>query len=378
MSAVNAPVESAKTDGRAEPTRVQVASVEVGHGIAVDCRAVHPAETSHAAAPNSTETSDAAVPHLASASNASRHSAVVNSAAKAAWPSSSSSVHSSVSSSLDGAVHCSVNSSVHSSVNSSVNSSVPSSLDWAVQVFQLPLAAGRDGAAFAADTSHQAENAATVPVIVIDHFYPDVAALRAAACEPSAEFVRDATNFYPGARRQAPAQYQQFLTKLQPLLQDVYGHTPWGGASPWQVLQAAFALTSTAPDKLRPIQMLPHFDTVSPTTLALVHYLVGPEHGGTSFYRHRSSGLCCITERTLPHYGAVLKQQAMAARLHEHPRYQAGDCALFQRIGQVPAAVNRVAIYPAHLLHSGDILQADRLSPDPRVGRLTVSCLLQR
>lgn len=339
MSAVNAPLESAKADGRAEPMRVQVASVEVGHGIAADCRAVHPTETSHAE------------PHLASASNASRHSAVVNSAAKAAWPSSSS----------------------------SVNSSVPSSLDWAVQVFQLPLAAGRDGSqSEAALGSADQANTATVPVIVIDHFYPDVAALRAAACEPSAEFVRDAANFYPGARRQAPAQYQQFLTQLQPLLQNVYGHTPWGGPSPWQVQQAAFALTSTPPDKLRPIQMLPHFDTVSPTTLALVHYLVGPEHGGTSFYRHRSSGLCCITEQTLPAYGAALKQQAIAARLHEHPRYQAGDCALFQRIGQVSAAVNRVAIYPAHLLHSGDILQADRLSPDPREGRLTVSCLLQR
>ena len=34
MSAVNAPLESAKADGRAEPMRVQVASVEVGHGIA--------------------------------------------------------------------------------------------------------------------------------------------------------------------------------------------------------------------------------------------------------------------------------------------------------------------------------------------------------
>ena len=373
MSAVNAPLESAKADGRAEPMRVQVASVEVGHGIAADCSAIPPTETSDAA-PNSTETSDAAAPHHASTSNASRHSAVVNNAAKAIWPSSFSSVNSSVPSSLDGAVHSSVN----SSVNRSVKSSVHSPLDWAVQVFQLPLAAGRDGAAFAADTSHQGENAATVPVIVIDHFYPDVAALRAAACEPSAEFVRDAANFYPGARRQAPAQYQQFLTQLQPLLQNVYGHTPWGGPSPWQVLQAAFALTSTPPDKLRPIQMLPHFDTVSPTTLALVHYLVGPEHGGTSFYRHRSSGLCCLTEQTLPAYGAALKQQAIAARLHEHPRYQAGDCALFQRIGQVSAAVNRVAIYPAHLLHSGDILQADRLSPDPREGRLTVSCLLQR
>lgn len=269
-----------------------------------------------------------------------------------------------------------VESGTANSVAQDTWSALPSSSNSSVQVFQLPLAAGRDGTAFAADTSRQGENAATVPVIVIDHFYPDVAALRAAACEPSAEFVRDAANFYPGARRQAPAQYQQFLSQLQPLLQNVYGHTPWGGPSPWQVLQAAFALTSTPPDKLRPIQMLPHFDTVSPTTLALVHYLVGPEHGGTSFYRHRSSGLSCITEQTLPAYGAALKQQAIAARLHEHPRYQAGDCALFQRIGQVSAAVNRVAIYPAHLLHSGDILQADRLSPDPRVGRLTVSCLL--
>lgn len=354
MRAENAPVASAVADGRAEPTRVQAASVEVGYGIAADCSAVHPSETSQAAAPHPE-------PHHASTLNASRQSAVVNcavvnSAAHASWPSSS---------------HCLSHSLLHSPV--------PSSLDWAVQVLQLPLTAGRDVAqSEAALGSADQANTATVPVIVIDHFYPDVAALRAAACEPSAEFVRDAANFYPGARREAPAQYQQFLTRLQPLLQDVYGHTPWGGASPWQVLQAAFALTCTPPEKLRPIQMLPHFDTVSPTTLALVHYLVGPEHGGTSFYRHRSSGLSCITEQTLPAYGAALKQQAIAARLHEHPRYQAGDCALFQRIGQVSAAVNRVAIYPAHLLHSGDILQANQLSPDPREGRLTVSCLLQR
>lgn len=259
---------------------------------------------------------------------------------------------------------------------------------WAVQVLPLPMTESDAPPAYGATLGLNAFRPASVPVIVIDDFYPDVQSLRQAAAEPSADFVRDGANFYPGARRQAPADYAQFLQLLQPLLRQVYGATPWGpataepssaeSAATWQVLQAAFALTSTPPAQLRPIQMLPHFDTVSPNTLALVHYLVGPEHGGTSFYRHRSSGLCCITEPTLAGYGAALKQQAIAARLHEHPRYQAGDCALFQRIGQVTAAVNRVAIYPAHLLHSGDILQADGLSADPRLGRLTVSCLLQR
>lgn len=247
--------------------------------------------------------------------------------------------------------------------------------DWSVHVLQLPLLAG------AADLDNAAMPVmvpAMVPVVVIDHFYPDVEGLRHAACQHAGEFVRDANNFYPGARCQAPHTYQQFLSKLQLLLRHVYGNTPWGRGGAHQVQQAAFALTCTPPTQLRPIQMLPHFDTVSPNTLALVHYLAGPEQGGTSFYRHRSSGLCCITEQTLPHYGAELKQQAIAARLHENPSYQAGDSALFQRIGQVTAAVNRVAIYPAHLLHSGDILQAENLSADPRLGRLTVSCLLQQ
>lgn len=231
------------------------------------------------------------------------------------------------------------------------------------------------------------------PVLVIDELLPGAAALRDYAGTQA--FIADPANFYPGVRCAAPAGYALALQALWPLVSQIWprsgesgGSGEWGGSGdgqPWramQVRQAAFAITTTAPRHLRPIQMLPHIDTSSDDTLALVHYLMSPEHGGTSFYRHRSSGLERISETALPGYAAALKQEALAQQLHLTPGYQAGDSALFQRIGQVEAQFNRALIYPANLLHSGDILQAlapeqERLSAEPAHGRLTVSCLLQ-
>lgn len=225
------------------------------------------------------------------------------------------------------------------------------------------------------------------PVLVIDELLPGAAALRDYASTQA--FAADAANFYPGVRCPAPAGYTVALQALWPLVSQIWPRSgEWGGSGdgqPWramQVRQAAFAITTTAPRHLRPIQMLPHIDTASDNTLALVHYLMGSEHGGTSFYRHRSSGLERISEAALPGYAAALKQEALAQQLHLTPGYQAGDSALFQRIGQVEARFNRAVIYPANLLHSGDILQAlapeqERLSAEPVHGRLTVSGLLQ-
>lgn len=233
------------------------------------------------------------------------------------------------------------------------------------------------------------------PVLVIDDVLPGAAALLDYAGTQA--FSADAANFYPGVRCPAPAGYALALQALWPLVSQIWPRSGQCGASggfsegstadgqPWRAMlvrQAAFAITTTAPRQLRPIQMLPHIDTAGDDTLALVHYLMGSEHGGTSFYRHRSSGLERISETALPGYAAALKQEALAQQLHLTPGYQAGDSALFQRIGQVEAQFNRALIYPANLLHSGDILQALSLEQNPQAatpagGRLTVSCLLQ-
>lgn len=215
------------------------------------------------------------------------------------------------------------------------------------------------------------------PLLQIDGLCGDIGWLQQAATE--AVFQADPKNFYPGVRSQAPARYTAMLQALAPTLTPVFfpehGNDPVKGQ--WHVQQAAFAITTQAPATLRPIQMLPHFDTTCGYTLALVHYLAGEEQGGTSFYQHRATGFQTITEARLPAYASLLKQQAQAAQLHLKPQYQQGDSDLFRRVHQVVAKPDRALVYHASTLHSGDLLKPERLSADPRQGRLTVSCLLR-
>lgn len=209
------------------------------------------------------------------------------------------------------------------------------------------------------------------PLLIIDDLLNDSHWLQQQAL--AGDYQADPANFYPGIRCQTPASYQQALTALLPLLQRVYAPQ----AQQLRLLTSAFSLASTPAGQLKPIQMLPHFDTVEPLQLAMVHYLCDASHGGTAFYRHQYTGFERIDAARLPSYATLLKQQAMAARLHENPSYISGDTELFQQITKVEARVNRAIIYPGNLLHSGDIRQVGAKAADPAHGRLTISSFLQ-
>lgn len=209
------------------------------------------------------------------------------------------------------------------------------------------------------------------PVLVIDNLLLDTAWLCQHAQQ--ADFSGQADNYYPGIRAATPLLYQVAIRQvLFPLLHNVFAPK----ASELRMLMSAYSIATTKTSELRPIQMLPHFDTVEPTQLAMVHYLCGKEQGGTSFYRHNETGFERINAQRLPGYAQLLKQQAKAARLHEKPGYMNGSTPLFERMEQVEAQFNRAVIYPGSLLHSGDIQQA-LLSADPSKGRLTISSFLQ-
>lgn len=209
------------------------------------------------------------------------------------------------------------------------------------------------------------------PLLVIDHFFPAPDWLWQQAQQ--GDYQADPANFYPGVRAPTPQSYQDALQNLLPLLQQVYAPQ----AQHLRVLSSAFSLACTPAAQLKPIQMLPHFDTVEPHQLAMVHYLCDARQGGTAFYRHRYSGFERISAERLQSYGPVLKQQAMAARLHESPRYMHGSSALFQQIAEVEACFNRAVIYPGNLLHSGNIRELAASAADPAKGRLTISSFLQ-
>ena len=211
------------------------------------------------------------------------------------------------------------------------------------------------------------------PLVVIDDLVDDPEALIALA-EADPPFVAQPTDYYPGIRKPISNTYSDILLqKVEPVLRDVFGlehqYQP-------QVRLSAFSLTTTQPQNLRPIQCVPHIDNHAPNQFAVVHYLCQEKFGGTSFYRHRSTGYETITAERLEHYFKVLKQEVMADDSAGRD-YINGNTRLFERIARIKVRFNRALIYRSCSLHSGDISAAVGLSSDPRVGRLTLNSFIE-
>lgn len=171
-------------------------------------------------------------------------------------------------------------------------------------------------------------------------------------------YAKDAGNFYPGMRKAAP---QAYVECLEAFISQLLNGTP-------RILTSLFSIASQDPRTLKPIQSIPHFDTCEENQLGAVHYLCGPKHGGTSFYRHRSSGFERITPEREGTYIRALEREATTHGLPK-PGYINGDTALFERFEQVEARFNRLILYPSNLLHAGDIRE-------PLGERLTVTSFI--
>jgi hypothetical protein len=212
-----------------------------------------------------------------------------------------------------------------------------------------------------------------IPLLIIDGFANKPDDLISCAGDGSL-FRADQQNFYPGKRFLAPAVYsEQICKKYLPLFKSYFG---FDTAMSAKALMSAFAVSDRSPEHLKPIQMLPHFDTANINQLAVVHYLCEPEHGGTSFYRHRASAYECITSARLVSYGQQLKKEAIAHQLHKTPCYVNSNNSLFEQFYSVAAGMNRAVIYPSMALHSGDINPILGLSSDPKIGRLTIGSFI--
>ncbi len=206
------------------------------------------------------------------------------------------------------------------------------------------------------------------PLVVIDEFSTDADALLEAA--KTASYTR-AGQHYPGDRAAAPAEYLVSRSSLLgQLLNDVFGFRK--GAD---LISCDFSIVTTRPQDLTPIQRLPHFDSASANTLALLHYLCPAEAGGTSFYRHRATGFETISLGRTETYDSALHAELNKTGLPP-AAYFSGAGAQFERIGQVPAQFNRMVIYRGFLLHSGDILQPERIGQGIESARITLNTFL--
>ncbi len=228
-----------------------------------------------------------------------------------------------------------------------------------------------DGHASLTKLSFGREN---TPLLIIDNFAKNYHELIEEAGDGSL-FVADTKNFYPGKRKLTKASYaEQICSHYLSLFTDYFGFKHKNSA---RSIISAFAISDQKPEQLRPMQMLPHFDTTQSNQLAVVHYLCDAEHGGTSFYRHRSSDFEVITAERLVDYGRQLKKEAMANQIHLNPCYMKGSNNMFEKIYSVEAKMNRAIVYPSNVLHSGNINPAMGLSLNPEKGRLTIGSFIE-
>ncbi len=138
---------------------------------------------------------------------------------------------------------------------------------------------------------------------------------------------------------------------------------------------STYSLVTLAPDKLKPIQRIPHYDHADGKLIAIMHYLLGPETGGTAFYRHKRTGFETITPEREPAYNAGL--QADEAEYGVPPeRYYYGDTDRYELIGEIEAKPDRLILYRGRILHSGVIPRPEDLTTDPQTGRLTINMFL--
>jgi hypothetical protein len=177
---------------------------------------------------------------------------------------------------------------------------------------------------------------------------------------------------YPGVRAPLPPDVSfAWLGELSPLLDNVFGKAPKG----WEI-QAWFSLVTSKPEELIPMQRFPHVDGTDPNQLAMMLYLHRTKHGGTGFFRHRSTGLECLSDETFPRYREALQDDVQKGGLPE-AAYVSDGRPYFECIHKSEGSFNEAIIYRGNLLHSGIISCDEQLSADPKEGRLTINAFFR-
>jgi hypothetical protein len=214
------------------------------------------------------------------------------------------------------------------------------------------------------------------PVCIIDDFLLDSsAAINAANKRTFKQQYNSNGTHYPGVRAPVGEEYDMaLLDALLPVLYKVYKVPnnltlyPRGGA---------YSLLTQTEESLQPLQCLPHYDNASTFSFAMLHYLNPGKFGGTGFYRHKPSGFENISsDRRATYLHSV--QDFIARHGQPKQQYFTRSDEHFDLLETIEYEANRLVIYPATLLHSAFIEQADRdVNADPETGRLSANFFIE-
>lgn len=205
-------------------------------------------------------------------------------------------------------------------------------------------------------------------LVVADAFVGETGAVIDAAAA-LAPFGRAKGSYYPGLRRilgerdrAASAYVRQTLEACAPLIGGAFD------ADGFDLIEASFSMVTDPPAALAPAQRAPHFDSVDPDYIAILHYLGGTEDSGTAFYRQRSTGIERVDAGNVAAFVGAAKRESGALA-----GYTSGTNAQFDQVAAIEGRRDRLIIYQGCLLHSGIIPPGMPLSDDPRRGRLTAN-----
>jgi hypothetical protein len=138
-------------------------------------------------------------------------------------------------------------------------------------------------------------------------------------------------------------------------------------------MHCRLSMVTLPPHALRPYQTICHNDGQNIVTQqslqASVLYLFTDESlGGTSFYQPARSAQ---ETAYLFHDASTLSAPAFTQKYGIEQGYICESNSYFTHVGRIPAKWNRLIFYDGSLLHSGDIFAPEKLSTNPRAGRLT-------
>lgn len=208
---------------------------------------------------------------------------------------------------------------------------------------------------------------ARAPILVIDDAWPDASALIEMAAARTDYCARSL--YYPGVRSTAPTEYaHSTVARLRDLIR-----TTFALAGEMVITDSTFSLVVTPPDKLVPFQRVPHFDSADQNRIAVLHYL--SDLGGTSFYRHRSTGTEIVTADIQERYMRTVNAEVRTTGMPP-AQYVDGDTPLFERIARYDAVLNRMLVYRGSMLHSVNVPANFVPDANPRTGRLSINTFL--
>lgn len=209
------------------------------------------------------------------------------------------------------------------------------------------------------------------PVIVVEDALLDPDAAIEQAEQLSFEAADEGRGGFPGLRAKAPRALAETLVEgAMPLIERMFGLA----RASLSGFDARFSIVTTPPAALHPMQRIPHIDTRDPRRIAILFYLGRGGIGGTAFFRQDSTGLEQVGPDRFDSYHAVRRSDL--ARVPPGGGYPGADMPGYTETAHFEARFNRLLVYRSCSIHSGIIPSDTRLSPDPRLGRLTLNIFL--